>query len=137
MLKQFSVNPIRAPLCYHFYTYRAVARCFESAASDVDALDSVGLLVRDMVESMASPHENDSAQSMSIWCSLISEELLDSQYDTAELAPLGGRSAVAQGLNVSLQQAVSEMLGGDVSDWLDHLKSNESLAQKLLSGHHD
>lgn len=118
-------------------SYCAVARCFESAASDVDALDSVGLLVRDMVESMASPLENDSAQSMSIWCNLISEELLDSQYDTAELAALGGRSAVAQGLNVSLQQAVSEMLGGDVSDWLDHLKSNESLAQKLLSGHHD
>ena len=114
-----------------------MARCFESAANDVDALDNVGLLVRNMVESMASPLENDSAQSMSIWCSLISEELLVSQYDTAELAALGGRSAVAQGLNVSLQQAVSEMLGGDVSDWLDHLKSNESLAQKLLSGRND
>jgi hypothetical protein len=114
-----------------------VARCFESAVNDEDALDRVGLLVRDMVESMASPLENDSAQSMSIWCSLISEELLVSQYDTTEPAPLGGRSAVAQGLNVSLQQAISEMLGGDVSDWMAHLKSNESLAQKLLSGRND
>ena len=114
-----------------------MARCFESAANDVDALDNVGLLVRNMVESMASPLENDSAQSMSIWCSLISEELLVSQYDTTELAQLGGRSAVAQGLNVCVQQAVSEMLGGDVSDWMAHLKSNESLAQKLLSGRND
>lgn len=103
----------------------------------MDALDSVGLVMRNMVESLASPSDNDSAQSLVNWCNLISEELLDSQYETAELAPFGDHSAVAQCLNFSLQQAVSEMLNGDVSDWRDHLHSNESLARKLLSGQID
>ncbi len=114
-------------------SYSAAAQCFESASSDEDALNSIGLLMQDMVESIA-PLNNDDGHSLAIWCSLLSEELIVSHCEPAQLAQCGGHAAVAQSLNSSLRQAVLEMLDGNVSCWRNHAQSNEFLAKEMLSG---
>ncbi len=118
-------------------SHRAAARFFEAVADDVDVLDRVGLLMKDMMQSIASDNVH-SAETVATWRNLVSQELRDENYlshEISEFVKLAGQALITQSVDVSLQQVLSTDLDAHFSMLHRHLHSHESLARDVLSGH--
>ena len=124
------------------FLQRAAARFFEAAVDDVDILHRVGLLMKDMVQTMASSDNVFGTESIEAWCDLFAKELVDESHESflpnefADLLKSAGHEAVRQSVDASLRLAAARDFDAYISIWHGHSDKNESLAREALSGHH-
>jgi hypothetical protein len=121
------------------FSNRAAARFFEAVVDDVDVLQRVGLLMKDMVQTMALSDHVDGTESLAAWCNLLTKELLDESFlpnQIADLLKSADYVAIRQSMDASLRHAAARDFHAYISILNGHSDTSESLAREVLSGHH-